>query len=143
MASLKSVSKQAAGAPLAEGSLAATPLDALGGVAHLAGGAGHNQLDTSAPSPALPNQQVQFAEGRLIAITRGQYVPSEIHPSIAKEDPVLEMDNFSFWYGTKKSLHEISMRVPKYKVTARWHRPQRMRQVDAAAVGQSAQRSAK
>jgi phosphate transport system ATP-binding protein len=108
MASLKSVPKQPSPPP-------ADQLGALAGVAHVAGAAGHNLLEGDALPPP---DQVVFADGRLIAITRDQYVPSVIHNCMANEDAVLEMDNFSFWYGTKKSLHEISMRIPKYKVTA-------------------------
>jgi phosphate transport system ATP-binding protein len=67
---------------------------------------------------AAPTAGPCFADGRLVAITRGQYVPSEIHPTMAKQEPVLEFDSFSFWYGAKKALHEISMPIPKHRVTA-------------------------
>ncbi|MGE0607357.1 MAG: phosphate ABC transporter ATP-binding protein PstB [Pirellulales bacterium] len=37
---------------------------------------------------------------------------------MAKETPVVEVQNFKLWYGQKQALHDVSMRVPKGKVTA-------------------------
>ena len=56
--------------------------------------------------------------GRLDAITRGEVVPTEIHPAVLNEEPVLEIDNFRLWYGQKQALFEISMAIPRGKVTA-------------------------
>jgi phosphate transport system ATP-binding protein len=58
------------------------------------------------------------AGSRLEAIAGGEVVTSEIHPELAKEDNVLEVDDFQLWYGKAKALHNISMTVPKGKVTA-------------------------
>ncbi len=55
---------------------------------------------------------------RLEKITRGEPVSTEYHPAVLKETPVLEVDRFSLYYGAKKALHEISMLIPKNKVTA-------------------------
>ena len=52
------------------------------------------------------------------AIARGETLPSEVHESLSKEDPVLEVDNFRLWYGEAQALHNISMVVPRGKVTA-------------------------
>ena len=58
------------------------------------------------------------AGSRLEAIAGGEQVQSEIHPELASEENVLEVDDFQLWYGKAKALHNISMTVPKGKVTA-------------------------
>jgi phosphate transport system ATP-binding protein len=37
---------------------------------------------------------------------------------VQKETPVLEIDRFNLWYGTKQALHGISMPIPHNQVTA-------------------------
>ncbi|MDX1965061.1 MAG: phosphate ABC transporter ATP-binding protein PstB [Pirellulales bacterium] len=59
-----------------------------------------------------------ITENRLTRVTRGEVIPTETHAQVAKEQPVLEIDNFQLWYGSKKALHGISMAIPKNKVTA-------------------------
>ena len=54
----------------------------------------------------------------LAAIEHGQAVPSEIHATVADEDPVLDIQNFKLWYGASQALYDISMTVPRGKVTA-------------------------
>lgn len=56
--------------------------------------------------------------GRLDAIARGEAVPIETHPAVLSEDPVLEIDNFRLWYGQKQALFDVSMAIPRGKVTA-------------------------
>ncbi len=58
------------------------------------------------------------AEGRLVAITRGEKVPTETHAAVTKEEPVLQIDDFNLWYGAKQALHAIGMAIPRNKVTA-------------------------
>jgi len=55
---------------------------------------------------------------RLAAVARGVEVTPEIHDSLLAERPVLEVDRFNLWYGTKQALHRISMPIPHAKVTA-------------------------
>jgi phosphate transport system ATP-binding protein len=38
------------------------------------------------------------------------------HPGI--EDPILEIDRLSLWYGEKQALKEVSIRVPEKRITA-------------------------
>src|ERR1044072_1867950 len=54
--------------------------------------------------------------GRLAAISRGELVPTQVHPCIAQEEAVLEIENFCLWYGLKRALHNIGMAIPKGKV---------------------------
>ena len=59
-----------------------------------------------------------MAQGRLAAIARGESVPTETHPAVAKEEAVVEVVQFNLWYGQKQALFDINMRIPKGKVTA-------------------------
>ncbi|HEX3997762.1 MAG TPA: phosphate ABC transporter ATP-binding protein PstB [Pirellulales bacterium] len=58
------------------------------------------------------------AAGRLNAITRGEIVGTEVHPAMAREEAVVEVDHFNLFYGAKQALYDISMRIPKNQVTA-------------------------
>jgi phosphate transport system ATP-binding protein len=55
---------------------------------------------------------------RLAAVAAGREVEAEVHESVRAEPPVLEVDRFNLWYGTKQALHRITMPVPINKVTA-------------------------
>jgi phosphate transport system ATP-binding protein len=55
---------------------------------------------------------------RLAAIANGEPVEAVIHDAVLNEAPVLEINNFNLWYGDKQALYDISMTVPKGKVTA-------------------------
>ncbi len=57
-------------------------------------------------------------EDRLAAIAAGQDVPSEVHAEVMREDAVLDIMDFNLWYGEKRALYDISMPVPRGKVTA-------------------------
>jgi len=58
------------------------------------------------------------ASERLASIEQGAAVRTETHPELASEDPVLDIAHFNLWYGTAQALHDISMVIPKGKVTA-------------------------
>lgn len=45
-------------------------------------------------------------------------IESEIHEELSAETPVLEIQNFSLFYGHRQALHNISMKIPRGKVTA-------------------------
>ena len=64
-----------------------------------------------APKPAPPSE-------RMLAIDRGEVVPAEVHPELAEEDHVVEIDGLRLWYGAKQALFDVSMGVPRGKVTA-------------------------
>ena len=38
--------------------------------------------------------------------------------AIAIENPILEVDRLSLWYGEAQALHDISLRIPEKKITA-------------------------
>jgi phosphate transport system ATP-binding protein len=63
-------------------------------------------------------ETVNRVTDRLQAIAAGEIVPAEIHPELARETPVLDIDDFNLWYGDARALYDIAMSVPKGKVTA-------------------------
>lgn len=74
---------------------------------------------TAVATPPAGASKGAFAdEGRMAAIGRGEYVPSEIHEALAHETPVVNIDKFCLWYTAKQALFDVSMVVPKGKVTA-------------------------
>jgi phosphate transport system ATP-binding protein len=66
---------------------------------------------SSITTPAKPKNLIE-------AINQGQDVGTTTHTQVAKEHPVLEIQDFLLWYGVKKALHGITMAIPKNKVTA-------------------------
>src|SRR5258707_6629766 len=73
---------------------------------------------TSAVASAFSADASKLASGRLAAIQRGETVPCEVHEALARETSVLDVDDFCLWYGPKKALHHVNMKIPKGKVTA-------------------------
>ena len=57
-------------------------------------------------------------QDRLVAVAAGREVDPEVHESVLREPPVLEIDRFNLWYGAKQALHRITMLIPLHKVTA-------------------------
>ena len=57
-------------------------------------------------------------ESRLAAIASGQRFAAETHPQVNEEPAVLEMREFSFFYGEAQALFDITMNIPKGKITA-------------------------
>ena len=55
---------------------------------------------------------------RLAAIERGEAVTPEVHTELAHEECVLNVAQFNLWYGASQALFDISMQIPKGKVTA-------------------------
>jgi phosphate transport system ATP-binding protein len=67
------------------------------------------------PPAATPPAMV---DGRILAIGRGEEVETFIHPAVASEDPVLNIDRFNLWYGPKQALFHVTLGIPRGKVTA-------------------------
>ena len=55
---------------------------------------------------------------RLERITRGESVAPVIHDELEQTENVLEMESVSLWYGAKQALFDISMPIPRGRVTA-------------------------
>jgi len=71
-----------------------------------------------APRPSTTAAGVVSSANRLEEIAAGAVVASEIHESVFDEEAVLEVQDFNLWYGKKQALHDISLPVPRGKVTA-------------------------
>jgi phosphate transport system ATP-binding protein len=77
------------------------------------------------PTPAPPHPPtppvVPAADthaSRLVAIARGESVPTHCHEVVLREDHVLNIEHFSLWYGSKQALFDLSLAIPRGKVTA-------------------------
>jgi phosphate transport system ATP-binding protein len=77
--------------------------------------AGENIAGTPAVKPLSA-----LASGidRLEAIARGEDIEAVVHKKVYDEQPVLEIEDFSLWYGHKQALFNVSMPIPKGRVTA-------------------------
>ena len=70
-------------------------------------------------SPAISNDgESGISSDRLQAVARGDNVPAEVHESVFEATPVLKINAFNLWYGTKQVIHNISMPIPRNQVTA-------------------------
>jgi phosphate transport system ATP-binding protein len=87
----------------------------------LSGRESSHEPPTLSEEAGLPRQSPKpepLVGGRLRAIAEGRTVPTEVHVAVAKEEAVLEIDDFNLWYGAKQALHRITMPIPRNQVTA-------------------------
>lgn len=54
----------------------------------------------------------------LVAVQHGEPVPCETHEAVHQEDPVVQIKNFNLWYGVKQALFDVTIPVPRGKITA-------------------------
>ncbi len=66
----------------------------------------------------IPNSRPDDTPSRLEAIARGAVVETTTHDAVAGEQPIVEVENFNFWYGESKALYDIGMAMPAGKITA-------------------------
>jgi phosphate transport system ATP-binding protein len=81
------------------------------------------KLATAPPDPfgrpaTDPEGSPPAFNGRLGAIQHGATVTCEVHDAVIREQPVVEIDDFSLYYGPNQALFSVSMAIPKGKVTA-------------------------
>ncbi|MFW7379759.1 MAG: phosphate ABC transporter ATP-binding protein PstB [Oligoflexus sp.] len=55
---------------------------------------------------------------RLESIAAGREIQSRVHKAVLSPEPVLEINNFNLWYGEAQALYDITMPIPRGKVTA-------------------------
>jgi len=65
----------------------------------------------------LPQSNAR-SSGLFEVIRRGDPFEATVHSSVAEEDPIVEVERFSLWYGRTQALHDVSMICPNGKVTA-------------------------
>ena len=68
--------------------------------------------------PVSMQQEPTRKYGVIEAIRASQPFEAAVDESIEQEDCVLRIKDFSLWYGSNRALHNISMGVPRSKVTA-------------------------
>jgi phosphate transport system ATP-binding protein len=68
---------------------------------------------------ATPREERGPARGRVFeAISRSEAFPSQIHEAVSLQPAIVEVRDFRLWYGRKQALHEVSMPIPRGKLTA-------------------------
>ena len=78
------------------------------------------QAPVTTPSPKSPREPRQATRpGRVFeSVSKGESFEAEIHPALADDDMVLEIDAFNLFYGQSRALWDVSMTIPRGKVTA-------------------------
>src|SRR5262245_4115266 len=66
------------------------------------------------PADAPASSEPSFIE----AIARGERIVTETHEALRTDPSVVDIEDFSFWYGQSRALWDVSMRIPRHKVTA-------------------------
>ena len=72
-------------------------------------------MNAKTVEPPLPRAK----EGsRLERIAAGERFPAETHPEIAREEIIVDVRDFSLFYGAKQAIFDINLKIPRGKVTA-------------------------
>jgi phosphate transport system ATP-binding protein len=69
-------------------------------------------------SPTAMQDPPPRASGLIDAIARGETIAANLHDALRHEHTVLEIDRFCLHYGATKALYEITLPIPRGKVTA-------------------------
>jgi len=78
-------------------------------------------MQSQSPDPVTPAgipQSNAKTSGLFEAIRAGQPFSAAVHGSVARERPIVEVENFDLWYGKAQALFDVSMICPAGKVTA-------------------------
>src|SRR5262249_23364017 len=49
---------------------------------------------------------------------RGEPIQTHVHPEVNGEQRVLDIERFCLWYGAKQALFDVSLAIPRGKITA-------------------------
>ena len=66
----------------------------------------------------MSQTETPVIDDRLTRIAVGEVVPATIHPELAVEEAVLDVEGFNLWYGDKQAIFDVNMSIPRGKVTA-------------------------
>jgi phosphate transport system ATP-binding protein len=72
----------------------------------------------SAEGPIREPRSVPRSARVFEAVEAGKSLAAEVHGAVGVEEPVLELDAFSLYYGSSRALWDVSMTVPRGRVTA-------------------------
>lgn len=74
------------------------------------------------PEQALEREaatrSIESRDEILQAIADGERIDPFIHEELQQEEPLLHIEDFNLWYGATQALFNISMHVPRGKITA-------------------------
>lgn len=71
------------------------------------------------PRPVQPGEKpTGRASGLVDAIREGRSFTPEIHDVLLTADAVVEVQDFSLWYGGTRALYQIDLRIPRKGVTS-------------------------
>ncbi|MCC7388228.1 MAG: phosphate ABC transporter ATP-binding protein [Phycisphaerales bacterium] len=70
------------------------------------------------PKPGAARSVEQPGPSAIERIQQGLETIADIHQSVRAEQPILEVEEFCLWYGHAQAIHNITMGIPKGKVTA-------------------------
>src|SRR5262245_26640288 len=73
--------------------------------------------DTTEARPE-ESRAAQPAASAIDAISRGEPIATETHEALLSDPSVVDVEKFSLWYGKTRALWDISMRIPRHRVTA-------------------------
>jgi phosphate transport system ATP-binding protein len=77
-----------------------------------------NPNSTPTDRPGDSTAPPSMIDGRLLAILRGESIKTVIHPALAHEEAVLEIEKFNLHYGIKQALFDVSLPIPRGKITS-------------------------
>ena len=72
----------------------------------------------SAALGKVPASSTKMVTGRIQAIVNGEKITTTVHPELQREEIVLNIDNFNLFYGEKQALFDITIGIPRGKITA-------------------------
>jgi len=74
--------------------------------------------ETGGSSREATASAARAADESLAAAARGKRVATKTHAALAGEEAAVAVENFSLWYGSSQALYDVSMVIPRGKVTA-------------------------
>jgi phosphate transport system ATP-binding protein len=77
-----------------------------------------NRVDEPTRPASEASPATALGGDRMEAISRGEAIRTETHDALKHEPAVLRVEQFNLWYGLKQALFDVSMDVPRGKVTA-------------------------
>ena len=77
-----------------------------------------NSMTATPVTPLTPEARAEQDSSIIQRIQQGLETTPEVHASLAGETPILEIEQFSLWYTKAQAIFDISMAVPRGKVTA-------------------------
>lgn len=75
-------------------------------------------MNSMTATPVTPEARAEQDSSIIQRIQQGLETTPEVHASLAGETPILEIEQFSLWYTKAQAIFDISMAVPRGKVTA-------------------------